>query len=108
MRKYHTLTVDSLDSETRDSLRVALNVPENLREVFVFKPGQHLPIQLAIDGKLVRRTYSICSVSLRVVASRQFYRLCELCSKTSRKAGLYFSTVIVCRVQPCLLRIFKR
>ena len=62
MRKYHTLTVASLDSETRDSLRVALNVPENLREVFVFKPGQHLPIQLSIDGKLVRRTYSICSV----------------------------------------------
>lgn len=62
MHKYHTLTVASVVSETSDSLRIALNVPENLREVFVFKSGQHLPIQLSIDGKLVRRTYSISSV----------------------------------------------
>jgi ring-1,2-phenylacetyl-CoA epoxidase subunit PaaE len=29
---------------------------------FEFLPGQHLPIQIEVDGKPVRRTYSICSV----------------------------------------------
>ena len=62
MRKYHALTVAGLESETPDSLRLALNVPEDLREVFSFKPGQHLPVQISLGGKLVRRTYSICSV----------------------------------------------
>jgi ring-1,2-phenylacetyl-CoA epoxidase subunit PaaE len=36
-------------------------VPDDLRSEFEFLPGQHLPIQIEVDGKPVRRTYSICS-----------------------------------------------
>lgn len=42
-------------------MRIALDVPEALRDDFNFIPGQHLPIEVTIDGKKVRRTYSICS-----------------------------------------------
>jgi ring-1,2-phenylacetyl-CoA epoxidase subunit PaaE len=62
MRKYHSLTVSALQNETKDSVRIALEVPDEVRREFEFLPGQHLPIQVAIDGKPVRRTYSICSV----------------------------------------------
>ena len=62
MRKYHSLTVAALQNETKDSVRISLTVPEEARSEFDFVPGQHLPIQIAIDGKPVRRTYSICSV----------------------------------------------
>ena len=62
MRKYHKLTVAGVKPETRDSVRVAIDVPENLHREFEFQPGQHLPLQVEIDGKKVRRTYSICSV----------------------------------------------
>jgi ring-1,2-phenylacetyl-CoA epoxidase subunit PaaE len=62
MRKYHSLTVSALQNETKDSVRIALKVPDEVRGEFEFLPGQHLPIQVAIDGKPVRRTYSICSV----------------------------------------------
>ncbi len=62
MRKYHRLTVTEKSHETPDSVRVALAVPEDLQEAFEFLPGQHLPLQLTVDGKPVRRTYSICSV----------------------------------------------
>ena len=62
MRKYHPLTVASLDNETPDSVRVALSVPDAVRDEFAFLPGQHLPLQIQVDGKPVRRTYSICSV----------------------------------------------
>lgn len=62
MRKYHQLTVTELQNETPDSMRVALSVPEDARDEFEFLPGQHLPMQISLDDKPVRRTYSICSV----------------------------------------------
>ncbi len=62
MRKFHSLTVSDKRNETRDSVRITLQVPDELRREFEFLPGQHLPIQIEVDGKPVRRTYSICSV----------------------------------------------
>jgi len=62
MRKYHLLTVADVHNETNDSVRVSLDVPEAERGDFEFLPGQHLPVQIMIDGQPVRRTYSICSV----------------------------------------------
>ena len=62
MRKYHSLTVTEKRNESQDSIRLALDVPAEVRDEFEFLPGQHLPMQILIDGKPVRRTYSICSV----------------------------------------------
>ncbi len=62
MRQFHLLKVESIDRETTDSMRVALQVPEELQKEYDFLPGQHLPIQVTVDGKKIRRTYSICSV----------------------------------------------
>jgi ring-1,2-phenylacetyl-CoA epoxidase subunit PaaE len=42
-------------------MRIAFRVPDEFRDEYRFLPGQHLPFQLTIDGKKVRRTYSICS-----------------------------------------------
>lgn len=62
MRKYHSLIVAGLQKETADSVRILLAVPDELGHDFDFLPGQHLPVQAVIDGKPIRRTYSICSV----------------------------------------------
>ena len=61
MRKFHSLTVSDKRNENADSVRIALQVPDDIQSEFNFLPGQHLPIQIEIDGKPVRRTYSICS-----------------------------------------------
>jgi ring-1,2-phenylacetyl-CoA epoxidase subunit PaaE len=61
MRQFHKLTVKSLGRETADSLRLLLDVPDELAAEFEFLPGQHLPVQLTVDGKKLRRTYSISS-----------------------------------------------
>ena len=61
MRQFHSLTVADKIPETRDSVRVALHVPESLRDEYAFLPGQHLPLQIIRDGRKLRRTYSICS-----------------------------------------------
>ncbi len=66
MRQYHPLTVERIERETEDAVRVSLGVPEALREEFAFLPGQHLPVQATVDGKRLRRTYSICSVPGRL------------------------------------------
>ncbi|NOX69693.1 MAG: 2Fe-2S iron-sulfur cluster binding domain-containing protein [Gammaproteobacteria bacterium] len=61
MRQYHSLTVSRLSEETPDSVRIGLDVPDELKADFEFLPGQHLPVEATIDGKKLRRTYSICS-----------------------------------------------
>ena len=63
MRKFHALTVASVEHETQDSVRIGLHVPAELHDQFAFLPGQHLPVQIIRDGKKLRRTYSICSRS---------------------------------------------
>jgi ring-1,2-phenylacetyl-CoA epoxidase subunit PaaE len=61
MKQFHPLTVEQIQQETRDSVRISLGVPDELRAAYSFLPGQHLPLQLLIDGQKLRRTYSICS-----------------------------------------------
>ncbi|MCH9696306.1 MAG: 2Fe-2S iron-sulfur cluster binding domain-containing protein [Gammaproteobacteria bacterium] len=61
MKQFHALKVAAKQLETRDSVRIALDVPEDLRDEYTFLPGQHVPVQIEIDGKKIRRTYSICS-----------------------------------------------
>lgn len=61
MKKFHALTVCAKKRETSDSVRIALHVPDELQAEFAFKAGQHLPVQIELGGKKLRRTYSICS-----------------------------------------------
>ncbi len=63
MRQFHALKVTAKTPESKDAVRIAIDVPDELRDEFSFLPGQHLPIQIERDGKHVRRTYSICSAA---------------------------------------------
>lgn len=80
MKQFHALRVSDKRNETRDSVRLCLDVPDGLREQFGFQAGQHLPIRVARDGKTLRRTYSICSepghwpleIGIRVQSGGQF------------------------------------
>lgn len=79
MRQFHPLTIKDIERETRDSIRIALAVPAELQSEYEFLPGQHLPFQIEIDGKKLRRTYSICSavgqpleIGVRVQPGGQF------------------------------------
>jgi len=80
MKQFHPLTVERLDRETKDSVRIALGVPAEFASEYDFLPGQHLPFQITVDGKKLRRTYSICSgqgerpleIGVRVQSGGQF------------------------------------
>jgi len=60
MREYQPLRIAEVRRETPEAISVVLHIPDELREAFRFKPGQHLPVRASIDGEEQRRTYSIC------------------------------------------------
>jgi ring-1,2-phenylacetyl-CoA epoxidase subunit PaaE len=61
MSKFHPLTVASVKNETRDTVVVTFDVPQELRDAYRYAPGQHLTLRTAINDEDVRRSYSICS-----------------------------------------------
>ncbi len=61
MLKFHSLTVSDTRPEASDAVCISFHIPEELRQVYRFSPGQHVGLRAIIDGKEQRRTYSICS-----------------------------------------------
>ena len=61
MKQFHPLTVAGIERETADSVRIALAIPDEFAADYTFRPGQHLPLRITVDGQPYRRTYSICS-----------------------------------------------
>jgi ring-1,2-phenylacetyl-CoA epoxidase subunit PaaE len=57
---FHTLTIAEVIRETSDAKSIRFDLPEELREEFLFKPGQHLTLKADIEGEDIRRTYSLC------------------------------------------------
>ncbi|HVT21796.1 MAG TPA: 2Fe-2S iron-sulfur cluster-binding protein [Mycobacteriales bacterium] len=61
-RTYYPLRVAEVRRETADTVSVALEVPDELREVFRFSPGQFVGFRVVgPGGKPVTRSYSISS-----------------------------------------------
>ncbi len=74
---FHPLPVTAVDRLTADAVAITFAVPEDLRETFAFRAGQHLTLRLpggaaatgtagadgaaGAAGEDVRRSYSICS-----------------------------------------------
>ncbi|MEL7449281.1 MAG: FAD-binding oxidoreductase, partial [Pseudomonadota bacterium] len=61
MASFVPATLVKRAQETPDSLRIELKVPDDVAAQFSYHQGQHLPVRAEIDGKRIRRTYSICS-----------------------------------------------
>jgi ring-1,2-phenylacetyl-CoA epoxidase subunit PaaE len=59
--RFHDLKVAAITRQTPDAVAMALAVPPELRDEFAFRPGQYLTLSASIDGKEMRRSYSICS-----------------------------------------------
>ncbi|MGW1072194.1 2Fe-2S iron-sulfur cluster-binding protein [Streptomyces sp. NPDC002537] len=57
---FHPLRVTHVDPLTDDSVALTLAVPEELRDVYRYAPGQHIALRRTADGTEIRRTYSLC------------------------------------------------
>jgi ring-1,2-phenylacetyl-CoA epoxidase subunit PaaE len=80
--RFHPLKVKEIERQTEDAVAIAFEVPEALREIFAFRPGQYLTLAATVDGEELRRSYSICSapgdphlrVGVKKVADGRFSR----------------------------------
>ncbi|PJK29900.1 1,2-phenylacetyl-CoA epoxidase subunit PaaE [Minwuia thermotolerans] len=61
MALFNSLKVADVRRETPDSVSIAFDVPEDLRSAFHHEAGQYLTLKADVDGREVRRSYSICS-----------------------------------------------
>jgi ring-1,2-phenylacetyl-CoA epoxidase subunit PaaE len=59
--KFYPLRVKEINPETNECVSVALEVPEDLKEIFQFIPGQYLTFKKHLADAEVRRSYSICA-----------------------------------------------
>ena len=61
MSDFHALTIQDITRETEQAVSITFGVPTSLKESFSFKAGQYVTLKTKIEGKEVRRAYSLCS-----------------------------------------------
>ncbi len=62
--KFYPLKIKDIRSETADCVSIAFDVPKELNTEFQFVQGQYLTLKASIEGKEVRRSYSLCTSPL--------------------------------------------
>lgn len=58
---YHSLCVESVIEETHDARSIVFSIPESLKTVYQYKPGQFLTLRLPWEGESLLRCYSMSS-----------------------------------------------
>jgi ring-1,2-phenylacetyl-CoA epoxidase subunit PaaE len=69
MSTFHKLTVSDIVRLTGSACAVEFSVPEELRDEYAFRPGQHLTLRRLTGDLEDRRTYSICSTPADLVGA---------------------------------------
>lgn len=59
--KLYELKVAKKTFLNKEAVKIELEIPHSLKEIFEYKHGQFLSIQIIIDGNVYRREYSLCS-----------------------------------------------
>jgi ring-1,2-phenylacetyl-CoA epoxidase subunit PaaE len=58
---FHKLAVADVRRETAECISVSFDVPDELKPLFQYQPGQNITVKTFINNEEVRRSYSICS-----------------------------------------------
>jgi len=61
MSQFHKLTIKEVKKVTEKAVTISFHVPDNLKDNFSFQAGQYITLKKTLEGKEVRRDYSICS-----------------------------------------------
>jgi ring-1,2-phenylacetyl-CoA epoxidase subunit PaaE len=89
MSDFHALKVAAVERLCDDAVAVTFDIPDDLRDVYAFRPGQYLTLRQETAGGEERRSYSICAPG--GAAPRVGVR---------RVAGGLFSEWLVDRLEP--------
>jgi ring-1,2-phenylacetyl-CoA epoxidase subunit PaaE len=91
MHLFKKLIIKEVKRETADAVSILFNVPEEFKSQYTFIAGQYLNLRLTLDGKEIRRAYSICAapesgelrISVKAVKNGAFSQF----ANTKLKAG---------------------
>lgn len=80
MSIFHKLLVKEIIRETSDTISIVFEIPDNLKDEFLFIPGQYLTIQKELNGQVLRKPFSICSspnndelrIAIKAIPKSQF------------------------------------
>jgi len=61
MSSFYKLHIKEVKRETPSAISVAFTIPSELQSAYKFIAGQYINLKLTLDGKEIRRAYSICS-----------------------------------------------
>lgn len=61
MSHFHALQITAVDRLTPNAVALTFNIPEDLKEDYSFKAGQYITLKHTLNGKELRRAYSISS-----------------------------------------------
>ncbi|MCK0177708.1 phenylacetate-CoA oxygenase/reductase subunit PaaK [Flavobacteriaceae bacterium S0862] len=61
MADFYNIKVKDVYKETKDTVVITFDIPEELKDTFKFKQGQHLTLRKEINGEDIRRNYSLCT-----------------------------------------------
>ncbi|WP_299393589.1 ferredoxin--NADP reductase [uncultured Gelidibacter sp.] len=61
MSHFHNLTIKNIERITSKAVTISFEVPQDLKDTFSFQAGQYITLRSHLDGKEIRRDYSLCS-----------------------------------------------
>ena len=64
MKQFNAIRIGSVERETADAVVIGFDIPDDLKSIFAFRPGQYLTLRAQIGNQDVRRSYSLCSSPL--------------------------------------------
>ena len=61
MSQFYKLSIKNINKETDSCVTVSFEIPQDLKDTFSFVAGQYITLKTVIEGKEIRRDYSLCS-----------------------------------------------
>lgn len=58
---FYNLKIKDIRKETADSVSIALDISDDVKNDFTYKSGQYITFKTTIEGEEIRRSYSLCS-----------------------------------------------
>lgn len=61
MSRFYPLHIKAINKNTNNAVIIDFSIPQDLKDFFRFKAGQYITLKTEINGKKIRRDYSICA-----------------------------------------------
>lgn len=61
MKDFFSIKVKDIKRQTGKAVEVSFDIPQDLKNIFTYEPGQYITLSTTVNGVEVRRSYSICS-----------------------------------------------